>query len=78
MRNRFVGAGLGVALGAVVAVSAWAEQPKMRDALEHLQAARAALQDAKENKGGHRENAIELVNRAIEQVQKGMEHARDE
>jgi hypothetical protein len=78
MRDRFVGAGVGVALCVVVAASAWAAQPKMRDALEHLQAARAALQDAKENKGGHRDNAIELINKAIEQVQKGMEFARDD
>lgn len=78
MRDRFVGAGMGIALGVALAASAWAAQPKMRDALEHLQAARAALQDAKENKGGHRENALELVNRAIEQVQKGMEFARED
>lgn len=78
MRDRLVAAGIGIGLCAAVAASAWADQPKMRDALEHLQAARAALQDAKENKGGHRENAIELVNKAIEQVQKGMEHARDD
>lgn len=78
MRDRLVGAGIGVALCGVLAVSAWAAQPKMRDALDHLMQARAALQDAKSNKGGHRENAIELIDRAIEQVKKGMEFAAED
>lgn len=77
MRNRLIGAGIGIGLCAAVAATAFAAQPKMRDALEHLQAARASLQDAKENKGGHREKAIDLIDKAIAQVKEGMDYARD-
>jgi hypothetical protein len=76
MRNRLVGIGIGVALSALVA-SAWAAQQNMQDALQHLRQARAALEEAKGNKGGHRENAIDLVDKAIAQVEKGMEFAKE-
>jgi hypothetical protein len=56
--------------------STFAGQPQMRDALEHLRAARAALERAERNKAGHRERAIELVDRAIAQVEQGMNAAR--
>jgi hypothetical protein len=76
MRERLVGVGIGIGLcGLVAGVTAWADQPHMQSALDHLNQARNALQQAKQNKGGHRENAIDLVNRAIEQVQKGMAFA---
>jgi len=48
-------------------------QPNMRAALEHLRAARAELTHATPRKGGHRGRAIALVDRAIEQVQRGIE-----
>lgn len=48
-------------------------QPNMKEALEHLNAAKASLQKATADKGGHRVKAIELVDKAIEQVQKGIE-----
>ena len=47
-------------------------QPKMQEALEHLKAAKAALQAATSDKGGHRVKAIDKVNDAIEQVEKGI------
>ncbi len=47
-------------------------QPKMKEALEHLRNAKAALQSATADKGGHRVKAIEKVNEAIEQVEKGI------
>ena len=55
-----------------VAISA-ADQPHMRAALERLKEARAQLEKAAPNKGGHREKAIELINHAIEQVKAGIE-----
>jgi pentose-5-phosphate-3-epimerase len=59
-------------LAAMSVSSAFAGQPNMQAALSHLRAARAALERATPNKGGHRERAIELVDRAIEQVQGGI------
>jgi hypothetical protein len=46
-------------------------EPHMTAALEHLQAARAELERASHNKGGHRERALGLVDQAIRQVQEG-------
>lgn len=50
-------------------------QPHMQSALDHLQAAKAELQGALADKGGHRVRAIELVDRAIGEVQAGMAYA---
>ena len=52
--------------------SARADQPNMRAALAHLRDARAALQRAEHNKGGHRGRAIEIINRAIAEVEAGI------
>jgi hypothetical protein len=46
-------------------------EPHMSAALGHLQQAKAELERAAPNKGGHREKAMELVNQAIQQVQEG-------
>jgi hypothetical protein len=71
--------GVGVALCALVAgASGWAAQKHMQNALDHLRQAREALREAKGNKGGHRENAIDLVDKAIAQVEKGMEFAAED
>jgi len=51
---------------------AQADQPQMREAREHLVAARAALLRADANKGGHRQKAIGLVNSAIAEVDRGI------
>ena len=76
MKDRVLGVTIGIALSAVVAgTMSWAGQTHMRDALGHLRQARASLQEATRDKGGHRENAIDLVNRAIAQVEKGIEFA---
>jgi mannose/cellobiose epimerase-like protein (N-acyl-D-glucosamine 2-epimerase family) len=56
--------------------SARADQPHMKNALMHLREARAALQRAEHNKGGHRERAVEIINRAIAEVEAGMAAAR--
>lgn len=58
--------GVGYALGA---------QPRMEAALGLLQNARGELEAATPNKGGHRERAIELVDRAIGQVREGIAFA---
>ena len=47
----------------------------MQRALDDLRSARAELDAAEPNKGGHREKAIAEVDVAIEQVKKGMEFA---
>jgi len=49
-------------------------EPHMSAALGHLQQARAELDKATPNKGGHRERAIELVNQAIQQVEGGEQY----
>ena len=46
-------------------------EPHMSAALGHLQQARAELDKATPNKGGHRERALDLVDKAIQQVQEG-------
>ncbi|HEV3190735.1 MAG TPA: hypothetical protein VGY54_09585 [Polyangiaceae bacterium] len=62
--------------GGVAVRNAGADQPYMQAAREHLQQARASLERAEANKGGHRERAIDLVDRAIAQVNEGIEYAR--
>lgn len=47
-------------------------QPKMREALADLEAARVKLEHADHDKGGHRERALELVNQAIAQIKEGI------
>jgi hypothetical protein len=61
-----VGYGVGVAQ---------ADQPHMQGALADLQAARGELQAAIPDKGGHRVNALALVDQAIGQVRAGIAYA---
>lgn len=66
-----------LALGAVIATSvgigfAIGAQPHMEAALGLLQNARAELQAALPNKGGHRERAMGLINQAIAETQAGI------
>ena len=51
-------------------------QPHMRNALDHLMAAKGELQAARTDKGGHRVRAIELVDEAAAEVQRGIDYAR--
>ena len=46
-------------------------EPHMSAAYGHLRQARAELEKAAPNKGGHRERAMELVDQAMQQVQEG-------
>ncbi|MBS0546777.1 MAG: hypothetical protein JSR24_03445 [Proteobacteria bacterium] len=63
---------IGTIAGATITQAA---QPHMVSALEMLRSARAELVRATPNKGGHREHAIEAVDRAIEQTRLGINFA---
>jgi hypothetical protein len=65
----------GLTLGAAIP---WAlgYEPHMVNALRLLRDARAELVLAIPNKAGHRERAIDLVDHAIVQVEKGIEVSR--
>lgn len=52
------------------------DQPFMEAARADLQKAKAELQLAMRDKGGHRAKAVDLVNRAIGQVNAGIQYAR--
>jgi len=64
-------------LGYLIGCATGGGQPHMQAALDHLQSARSELNAAEANKGGHRERAIRLVDDAIDQVQRGIEFARN-
>ena len=63
-------------LCACALVNATPDQPNMESARTNLQKARAELQAALHNKGGHRTKAINLVNSAIGEINKGIKFAR--
>jgi len=65
-----------VMVGCFIAGRATAGQPHMQAALSSLQVARTELQAASPDKGGHRTKALDLVARAINQVQLGINYAR--
>jgi hypothetical protein len=47
------------------------QEPHMSAAIGHLEQAKAELEKATPNKGGHREKAMQLVDQAMEQVRAG-------
>ena len=51
-------------------------QEHMHAALDALRTARHELQIAMTNKGGHRVEALRLVNQAIDEVQEGIDYAQ--
>ena len=55
--------------------SAEAYQGNMERALSALYEALGSLREATPNKGGHRENAIQLVQQAISETQAGVDYA---
>ena len=61
-----------VLLGVVAIAGAVPDQPNMQAARGHLISARNSLQRATPDKGGHRVNAIGLVNSAIAEVNAGI------
>ena len=62
----------GTLIGASIASAA---QPHMVNALDMLRSARAQLERATTNKGGHRERAIGAVDRAIQETRQGIAFA---
>ena len=52
------------------------DQPHMQAALDKLQSARSNLEAATDDKGGHRVKALNHVNKAIDEVRKGIEYDR--
>src|SRR5439155_20530840 len=49
-------------------------EPHMAAALEHLRQAEQELQQAAANKGGHREQAINLTHQAMSEVEQGIQY----
>lgn len=79
LTRREILAALSVGAGTVGALAAAGDaaaepQPHMRAALLALKTAQKELRDAAPDKGGHRTAALELVDRAISQVEKGIEY----
>ena len=77
MKNRFWAmlVMLALLLGSVAFVSAASpapDQPRMQAARADLVAAKSELKRAEHNKGGHRAKAIEYVNAAIAEVNRGI------
>jgi hypothetical protein len=56
--------------------TAYAVQEHMFNARNNLQQGLAELQQADPDKGGHREQAINLVQQAIDQVNQGIQYAQ--
>ena len=75
MLNRIRTFGLLLLLATVVATT-YADQPRMQAARTNLQQARAQLQSALRNKGGHRAQAIEYINAAISEINEGIRFDR--
>lgn len=61
--------------GSHTIVQAEERQPHMQAALHHLQEAQQELRAAEHDKGGHRANAIKLVEQAIGEVDAGIHYA---
>jgi hypothetical protein len=73
MSRRLLGAAAILGVAAIsFAAGTFAAQPHMDNALAALQTARSELQVAEHNKGGHRVNALRLVDQAIAEVRSGI------
>ena len=76
-RSAVIGSGLSAALAIGVFIGhATADQPHMQNALDNLLRARAELETALPDKGGHRMAAIGHVDRAIEETRAGIRYGR--
>lgn len=72
MRRTLIIAAAAFVLGGLSNQAFAERQPRMRDALAHLNNALDSLQKASSDKGGHRVKAIDLTKQAIDQVKEGM------
>jgi hypothetical protein len=61
--------------GSGTKVQAQERQPHMQAALQHLREAQEELRAAERDKGGHRANAVRLVEQAITEVDAGIHYA---
>jgi hypothetical protein len=59
-----------------VAGRAHAAQPHMNSAVRHLRSAHSELEAATADKGGHREKAMHIIDRAISETEEGISYAR--
>ncbi|HEY5346925.1 MAG TPA: hypothetical protein VIJ72_01940 [Rhizomicrobium sp.] len=76
-KKGLVAAALAATLGGGIFIGqAIAAQTHMFAALDSLRSARAELNEAEHNKGGHRERAISLIDDAIGEVQAGIRDGR--
>jgi hypothetical protein len=71
-----VAAVVAIAAASFIGGLAVAAQPHMDNALASLQTARSELQVAEANKGGHRVNAIRLIDQAMGEVRAGIAAGR--
>ena len=71
--NKLIPAAI-LALSALATGPVLAAQPHMEAALAALQNAKAELEKASNDKGGHRAKSIKAVEVAINQVQKGIDY----
>jgi hypothetical protein len=72
-RSGILAIALALLLGAIIGGTAVAAtQVHMHNALTDLQSAATQLQVATADKAGHRQNAIDLINQAIHQVNMGI------
>ena len=53
----------------------YGRQPNMEAAMQNLREAQRNLENAATDKGGHRQRALEYINRAIAETQAGMQYA---
>ncbi len=58
----------------LLARPAAADQPHMEAAFDYLRSAERELEKAKQSKGGHRSNALNLVRKAMAEVKRGIEY----
>jgi hypothetical protein len=70
-----VAASFAIWAGSNTNVQAEEGQPHMQSALHHLHEAQEELRAAEHDKGGHRANAIKLVDQAISEVDAGIHYA---
>ena len=83
MRNRIslticallLGAGMGISSFVYAQSRGMAiHEPHMSAAYGHLEEAKAELDKAAPNKGGHRERAMQLVDQAMQQIEQGEQY----
>ena len=72
MRRTAIAVAVAFVLGGFTQRAFAEKQPKMEEALVHLRYALAALNAAPDDKGGHKAKALELTQKALEQVNQGI------